>query len=102
MLLPLFLLFTRVFRIGDWTMFDTRIGLILLYCVFNLPFAIWLMKGIMDGIPIELDEAAFVDGASTWTVLTQDHRAAGRAGHCRDRDPELGLCLERVSVRRLS
>lgn len=37
--------------------------------VFNLPFAIWLMKGIIDGIPIELDEAAFVDGATTWDVL---------------------------------
>ncbi|MFN2203000.1 MAG: carbohydrate ABC transporter permease [Caldilineaceae bacterium] len=70
-LLPLFLLYTRVFKLGDWTMFDTRIGLILLYCVFNLPFAVWLMKGIMDGIPIELDEAAFVDGASMWTVLTR-------------------------------
>ncbi len=70
-LLPLFLLYTKWFRIGDTTMFDTRIGLILLYCVFNLPFAIWLMKGIMDGIPIELDEAAFVDGASQWTVLTR-------------------------------
>ncbi len=68
-LLPLFLLFTRVFRIGGWSLYDTRLGLILLYCVFNLPFAIWLMKGIIDGIPIELDEAAFVDGASTWTVL---------------------------------
>ncbi len=67
--LPLFLLYTRVFRIGSWSLFDTQIGLILLYCVFNLPFAIWLMKGIMDGIPIELDEAAFVDGASRMTVL---------------------------------
>lgn len=69
--LPLFLLFTRAFKIGNWTMFDTRIGLILLYTVFNLPFAIWLMKGIMDGIPVELDEAALVDGASMWTVLTR-------------------------------
>ena len=68
-LLPLFLLFTRVFRIGDWELFDTHLGLILLYCVFNLPFAIWLMKGIMDGIPIELDEAAMVDGASRLTIL---------------------------------
>lgn len=67
--LPLFLLYTRVFKVGDWSMFDTRFGLVLLYCVFNLPFAIWLMKGIMDGIPIELDEAAFVDGATRWTVL---------------------------------
>lgn len=70
-LLPLFLLFTRVFKLGDWSLFDTRLGLILLYCVFNLPFAIWLMKGIIDGIPIELDEAALVDGANTWTVLTK-------------------------------
>lgn len=70
-LLPLFLLYTKWFRFGGTTMFDTRIGLILLYCIFNLPFAIWLMKGIMDGIPIELDEAAFVDGATTWTVLTR-------------------------------
>ncbi len=67
--LPLFLLFTSVFRIGNWQMFDTHIGLILLYCVFNLPFAVWLMKGIMDGVPLELDEAAFVDGANRWTVL---------------------------------
>lgn len=69
--LPLFLLYTRVFKIGDWHMFDTRTGLVLLYCVFNLPFAVWLMKGIMDGVPIELDEAAFVDGASRWVVLTR-------------------------------
>ncbi len=68
-LLPLFLLFTRVLKIGPWTLFDTRIGLILLYCVFNLPFAIWLLKGIIDGIPVELDEAAQVDGASLTTVL---------------------------------
>lgn len=68
-LLPLFLMYTRVFKLGDWSLFDTRIGLILLYCVFNLPFAVWLMKGIVDGIPVELDEAALVDGASRWTVL---------------------------------
>lgn len=68
---PLYLLFTQWFRIGDTPLFDTRIGLILLYCVFNLPFAIWLLKGMMDGIPIELDEAALVDGANRWTILTR-------------------------------
>ena len=70
-MLPLFLLWTRVMKIGDFSLFDTRVGLILLYCVFNLPFAIWLLKGIMDGIPTELDEAALVDGASLFTVLTK-------------------------------
>ena len=69
--LPIFLIFTGVFKMGDRTLFDTHAGLILLYCVFNLPFAVWLMKGIMDGIPIEMDEAAFVDGATHWTVLTR-------------------------------
>ncbi|MBB4120969.1 carbohydrate ABC transporter permease [Martelella radicis] len=68
-LLPLFLMYTTWFRVGDWTLFDTRIGLVLLYCVFNLPFAFWLLQGMVDGIPKELDEAAYVDGASTFTVL---------------------------------
>ena len=70
-MLPLFLLFTRVLKIGTFSLFDTQIGLILLYCIFNLPFAIWLLKGIVDGIPVELDEAALVDGASLFTVLTK-------------------------------
>jgi multiple sugar transport system permease protein len=72
-LLPLFLIFTQFsnVRLGglNINLYDSHVGLILLYCVFNLPFAIWLLKGIMDGIPIEMDEAAFVDGASLFTVL---------------------------------
>ena len=68
-LLPLYLLFTGTFQVGDWRLYDTRIGLILLYCVFNLPFSIWLLQGIIDSIPVELDEAALVDGAGTGMVL---------------------------------
>lgn len=70
-LLPLFLLHTQIFAFGEWKLYDTRIGLVLLYCVFNLPFAIWMLKGIVDGIPKELDEAAMVDGAGTLQVLTR-------------------------------
>lgn len=70
-LLPLFLMYTRIAKIGDWSLFDTRIGMVLLYCVFNLPFAIWLLKGIMDGIPRELDDAVLVDGGNVWVVLTR-------------------------------
>jgi ABC-type glycerol-3-phosphate transport system permease component len=70
-LLPLFLLFTQGFTIGDWRLYDTRIGLILLYCVFNLPFAIWTLRSVIDGIPKELDEAAMIDGANTWQILTR-------------------------------
>jgi glycerol transport system permease protein len=68
-LLPVFLMFTRAFRVGQWTPFDTHLGLILVYCVFNLPFAFWLLKSIVDSIPSDLDEAAMVDGAGTAAVL---------------------------------
>lgn len=70
-LLPFFLLFTQVFAFGDFKLYDTRIGLILLYCTFNLPFAIWTLRPTIDGIPKELDEAATVDGASTWQVIRE-------------------------------
>jgi multiple sugar transport system permease protein len=41
---------------------DTHVGLIILYTAFNLSFAVWLMKGFMDEIPREYEEAALVDG----------------------------------------
>jgi ABC-type glycerol-3-phosphate transport system permease component len=68
-LLPLFLLLTQVYKIGDFSLLDTRTGMILVYCTFNLPFAIWTLRPTLDGIPKELDEAAFVDGASSWRVI---------------------------------
>ncbi len=70
-LLPLFLLLTQVYRIGDFSLYDSRIGLILVYCTFNLPFAIWTLRPTLDAIPKELDEAATVDGASAWKVITE-------------------------------
>ena len=70
-LLPLFLLLTQVYAIGDFKLADTRIGMILVYCTFNLPFAIWTLRPTVDGIPKELDEAAYVDGASPWKVITE-------------------------------
>jgi multiple sugar transport system permease protein len=70
-LLPFFLLFTQVFTIGDWKLYDTKLGMVLLYCTFNLPFAIWTLRPTIDGIPKELDEAATVDGATTWQVLSE-------------------------------
>ena len=40
------------------------IGLSLTYLVFVLPFTIWTLRGFVAGVPIELEEAAMVDGAS--------------------------------------
>ena len=45
---------------------DTRFGLILLYTLTVLPIVIWIMRDQFNSIPVELDEAAFVDGLSVW------------------------------------
>jgi multiple sugar transport system permease protein len=55
---PLFLMYTQL------EVHDTHIGMILLYTVFNLSLAVWLMKGFFDEIPTEYEEAALVDGYS--------------------------------------
>ena len=43
---------------------DTFTGLILLYTAFNLPYVIWMMRGYMEDVPLELEESALVDGLS--------------------------------------
>jgi len=48
---------------------DTRIGLILLYTLTVLPIAIWIMRDQFDTIPTDLEQAALVDGCSTWSAF---------------------------------
>jgi multiple sugar transport system permease protein len=50
----------------ELALLDTTIGLILLYTLAVLPIVIWIMRDQFDTIPIELDEAALVDGLSVW------------------------------------
>ena len=45
---------------------DTRIGLILLYTLTVLPIVIWIMRDQFNAVPIELEEAALVDGETVW------------------------------------
>jgi multiple sugar transport system permease protein len=54
--IPMFLMYRVVGLV------DTHIGLIILYTAFNLSFSVWLMKGFIDEIPTEYEEAALVDG----------------------------------------
>jgi multiple sugar transport system permease protein len=54
--IPMFLMYRAVGLV------DTHLGLIILYSAFNLSFSVWLMKGFMDEIPKEYEEAALVDG----------------------------------------
>ncbi|MGB8816640.1 MAG: carbohydrate ABC transporter permease [Rhizobiaceae bacterium] len=52
-------------------MLDTRIGLILLYTLMVLPIVIWIMRDQFNSIPVELEEAALVDGLSIWGAFLQ-------------------------------
>jgi multiple sugar transport system permease protein len=45
---------------------DTHIGMILLYTLTVLPIVVWIMRDQFNAVPIELEEAALVDGASVW------------------------------------
>lgn len=45
-------------------LFDTYLGLIVIYGMFNAPFVVWIMKGFFEDIPVSLEEAAWVDGVS--------------------------------------
>jgi len=61
--LPYFLFWGRL------ELLDTRIALVLTYIPVGLPLAIWFLKGFFDLIPISLEEAAVIDGASMQTIL---------------------------------
>jgi multiple sugar transport system permease protein len=50
-------------------MLNTKTALILSYTTFALPFGIWMMIGFLKELPIDLEEAAAVDGANRWQIL---------------------------------
>ena len=60
---PIFLIYVY------FGMVDTYSGLILLYTAFNLPYVIWMMRGYIADIPLELEESALVDGCTRWQML---------------------------------
>jgi multiple sugar transport system permease protein len=59
--------FFLAYRTLGWL--DTLTGLIVIYLTFNLSLVIWLMRAFFDGIPISLEEAAWIDGASVGQAL---------------------------------
>lgn len=61
--IPLFLIFQNA------GLFDTHLGLVLAYTAINIPFAIWMVRGFIDDVPVEIEEAAHVDGCSRLGML---------------------------------
>lgn len=61
--LPYFLMFK------EWGLLDTRFALVLVNISIVMPYAVWMIKGFIDAVPIEIEESAMVDGAARWRVL---------------------------------
>ena len=54
-----------IFRVIDgWQLLNTLIGLTIVYVATVLPFTIWTLRGFVNGVPAELEEAAMIDGCS--------------------------------------
>ncbi|MBI1795314.1 MAG: sugar ABC transporter permease [Chloroflexi bacterium] len=65
LLLPLFIMLAQL------KMINTSLGLIIAYSVSSVPLTIWTLKGYYDTIPVDLEEAALIDGASRYTTFTK-------------------------------
>ena len=80
-LLPLFLIFVNIDKaLGFTFLYQTRLGLIITYLTFTLPFSIWMLASYLDGIPRDLDEAARVDGTTALGALFRIVLPAARPG----------------------
>ena len=62
-IIPLFLILRTI------NLNDSLVGLTLVYVTFCLPFALWMLQGFVAAIPVSLEEAAAMDGASRFTML---------------------------------
>jgi len=59
-------LFIQVRTLG---MLNSLLGLVIVYVGFSLSFAIWNLRGFVAAVPVELEEAAYLDGASWWRMF---------------------------------
>lgn len=62
-LIPLYALYRR------FGLYDTPVGVILAFQIFNLPYSIWLLRQFIAQVPVEIEQAARVDGCTTGQVL---------------------------------
>lgn len=52
-------------------LFNTPWAMIVSYTIFTLPFTVWVLTTFMRDLPVEIEEAAIVDGATPWVIITQ-------------------------------
>ena len=88
-LVPIYLIFK------NFGLLDTRIGLVVILCLGNLPIVIWMLFTYFKEIPRDILEAARMDGATIWQRARLCADADGHAGHRLDHAAESDPGLER-------
>jgi multiple sugar transport system permease protein len=73
-IIPLFLFF------GTLNMLNTKTAVVIAYTAFNLPFVTWMMKSYFQDLPVELEEAAMVDGDTRWGAFIRVALPLARPG----------------------
>ena len=92
-LIPLFLLFQWLGLLG------TLVPQIIIHLVVTVPIVIWIMIGYFETTPLELEEAALIDGATRWQVFRHVALPIARPGHRGRLHPRGDLLLEQFRVR---
>ena len=66
---PIAIIIPLVFIFHDMGLRDTHLGLIIAHTLINIPIAVLLLKSFIDDIPKDIDQAAMIDGATSWQVF---------------------------------
>ena len=91
--IPIFLMYREL------GLSDTQLGMILLYTAVNLSLAVWLLKGFIDEIPREYEEAALIDGYTRFQAFCKVVLPQADDRHRRHRHLLPDLRLERIRLR---
>jgi trehalose/maltose transport system permease protein len=69
---PQIAVLSGLFELVNWLgVYNTPWALIISYTIFTLPFTVWVLTTFMRDLPVEIEEAAIVDGATPWVVITK-------------------------------
>ena len=71
MMVPPVMLIIPQFMVAKWLNLFNYSGLILVYITMNIALQTFLLRGVFENVPVDLEEAAVIDGGGSWTIFTK-------------------------------
>ena len=87
-IIPLYIFFNY------FNLLNTKTAVVIAYTAFNLPFVTWMMKSYFQDLPVELEEAAMVDGDTRWGAFLRVALPLARPGLAATAIFSLIICVE--------